>query len=99
MKNAIKTIHNKLGIKEFHFHALRHTHATILATHMSNPAIVQKRLGHSDIETTMKYYVFDVEHGDQNPVNVYGEFASFVYPLIKRRQEVDKWAFLSTQSA
>lgn len=75
MKNAIKTIHNSLGIKEFHFHSLRHTHATILATHISNPAIVQKRLGHSDIETTMKYYVFDVEHGDQSAVNVYEEFA------------------------
>ena len=75
MKNAMKTVHDKIGIKEFHFHSLRHTHATILATHISNPAIVQKRLGHSDIETTMKYYIFDVEHGDQNAVNIYEEFA------------------------
>lgn len=75
MKNAMKIIHYDLGIKEFHFHSLRHTHATILATHISNPAIVQKRLGHSDIETTMKYYVFDVEHGDQKAVNIYEEFA------------------------
>jgi len=75
MKNAMKIIHYDLGIKEFHFHSLRHTHATILATHISNPAIIQKRLGHSDIETTMKYYIFDVEHGDQNAVDTYEKFA------------------------
>ena len=64
-----------MGIKEFHYHALRHTHATVLASHISNPAIVQKRLGHSDIETTLKYYVFNVENGDKEAVEVYEEFA------------------------
>ncbi len=75
LKNAIRIIHDKLGIKEFHYHTLRHTHATILASHISNPAIVQKRLGHSDIETTLKYYVFNVENGDKEAVEVYEEFA------------------------
>lgn len=75
MKNAIKKIHNKLGIKEFHYHSLRHTHATILASHVSNPAIVQKRLGHADIETTLKYYVFDTEGGDKYAVAVFEEYA------------------------
>lgn len=75
LKNAIRIIHDKLGIKEFHYHALRHTHATVLASHISNPAIVQKRLGHSDIETTLKYYVFNVENGDKEAVEVYEEFA------------------------
>lgn len=75
LKNSIRIIHDKLGIKEFHYHALRHTHATVLASHISNPAIVQKRLGHSDIETTLKYYVFNVENGDKEAVQVYEEFA------------------------
>lgn len=75
MKNAIKIIHGKLGIEEFHYHALRHTHATILATHISNPAIVQKRMGHADIETTLKYYVFNVDSGDKDAVDAYEKFA------------------------
>lgn len=75
MKNAMKTIHEKLGIKDFHYHSLRHTHATILATHISNPAIVQRRMGHADIETTLKYYVFPIELGEQDAVNIYEEFA------------------------
>ena len=75
LKNSIKIIHEKLGLKEFHYHTLRHTHATILATHISNPAIVQKRLGHSDIETTLKYYVFNIENGEQNAVDIFETFA------------------------
>ena len=44
-----------LGIKSS-FHKLRHTHATVLLKKNINPKIVQERLGHSSISTTMDTY-------------------------------------------
>lgn len=41
---------------DFRFHYLRHTHATILASKGVNPRYVMERLGHTKIETTLKYY-------------------------------------------
>ncbi len=38
------------------FHDLRHLHATILLSQGVNPKIVQERLGHSTIATTMDIY-------------------------------------------
>lgn len=44
------------GIPPRHFHALRHTHATVLLAHGVHPKIVQERLGHSDIWITIMTY-------------------------------------------
>lgn len=44
------------GIPPRHFHAMRHTHATILLAHGVHPKIVQERLGHSDIRITVMTY-------------------------------------------
>lgn len=45
----------------FGFHSLRHTHATMLAEAGANPEAVRKRLGHTDIEITLKYYTHVTE--------------------------------------
>jgi integrase len=37
-------------------HSLRHTHATVLLEARENPKIVQERLGHTTITTTMDVY-------------------------------------------
>lgn len=44
------------GIPPRDFHALRHTHATILLAYGIHPKIVQERLGHSDIDITVMTY-------------------------------------------
>ncbi len=44
------------GIKPRSFHALRHTHATILLSANVHPKVVQERLGHSKISTTLDTY-------------------------------------------
>jgi site-specific recombinase XerC len=38
-------------------HALRHTVGTRLLKTFKNPKLVQRYLGHSDIATTLRYYV------------------------------------------
>lgn len=45
------------GMEYYHFHLLRHTHATMLLTNGANEKAVQQRLGHSKKEiTTNTYY-------------------------------------------
>ncbi len=38
------------------FHDLRHTHAALLISNNENPKIIQERLGHRDISTTLNVY-------------------------------------------
>lgn len=59
-RHCSKTIQTKLNIK-FEFHALRHTHATLLAESGVNPKNLQMRLGHEKIETTLQTYIHDTE--------------------------------------
>ncbi|MCR4426023.1 MAG: site-specific integrase [Firmicutes bacterium] len=44
------------GVKKIRFHDLRHTCATLLLAHGTNPKIVQERLGHSNISMTLDRY-------------------------------------------
>lgn len=55
----------KLGIESFDFHSLRHTHATMLIEAGVSPLIVQKRLGHKDIQTTLGIYAKVTEQMEQ----------------------------------
>ncbi|HHW25907.1 MAG TPA: site-specific integrase [Firmicutes bacterium] len=44
------------GVSGLRFHDLRHTHATMLLSRGVNPKVIQERLGHSTISTTMDIY-------------------------------------------
>lgn len=50
-----RVVNKRLKIK-FHFHMLRHTHATMLLGQGIHPKIVQERLGHKKITTTLDTY-------------------------------------------
>ena len=56
IKYASKVINYNLGIK-FNFHALRHTHATMLIEAGVPVKTVSERLGHSSARTTLEIYV------------------------------------------
>jgi integrase len=43
------------GLEDFRFHDLRHTAATWAGLHGGDIAAIQRMLGHSRIETTMRY--------------------------------------------
>lgn len=59
--DSIVKILEKQGIKGFTTHNLRKTHTSLLARQGITPAALKARLGHEKIETTMKYYVREVE--------------------------------------
>jgi integrase len=59
-KNLIKSL--KLSLKEagitkpFTFHSLRRTSATLIYLKDPNIRMIQERLGHSEVRTTLSYY-------------------------------------------
>lgn len=56
---------------QFNFHALRHTHATILIENGANVKDVQERLGHSKIATTMDTYTHNTEKMKDQTVSIF----------------------------
>ena len=56
---------------QFNFHALRHTHATLLIENGANMKDVQERLGHSRLATTMDTYTHTTEQMSKNTVDIF----------------------------
>ncbi len=53
---AFPEIAKSVGLRDVRLHDLRHAHATILLQQGVNPKIVQERLGHSSVSTTLDIY-------------------------------------------
>jgi integrase len=69
-KYASRIINYSLCI-EFHFHSLRHSHATKLIENGANIKDVQKRLGHTKISTTMDTYAHVTEVMTKQSVDIF----------------------------
>lgn len=68
---------NKGEIRRIRFHDLRHSSATIILSTSNTPITmrtVQKRLGHKDIKTTLKFYSHVTEEDDRRASDVFNEF-------------------------
>jgi integrase len=55
-ERVLRKIIRENRLKSFTLHDLRRTHATMLVADGHDPKVVQERMGHKDIETTLKYY-------------------------------------------
>ncbi|MBM4406812.1 MAG: site-specific integrase, partial [Chloroflexi bacterium] len=56
VSGAFKKLVRKLGMDGFNFHTTRHAHATLMLRQGVHPSIVQSRLGHSRVSTTLDIY-------------------------------------------
>ena len=70
-KYCSRVIHHELKIKEFDFHSLRHTHATILAASGANPKALQSRMGHEKIETTLQIYAHKTQAIEDESIELF----------------------------
>ena len=61
MQHTSNVIHYELKYKDFDFHSLRHTHATMLAENDVPPKYLQTRMGHANLHVTMKVYLHITE--------------------------------------
>ena len=46
----------RAGLKDIRFHDARHTHASLMLKQGVHPKVVQERLGHATISTTLDLY-------------------------------------------
>ena len=56
LSHVFKRTARRLGLGEFRFHDLRHTHASLLLSVGTPPHVVQSRLGHQTSQITLDIY-------------------------------------------
>lgn len=78
-KYCSRVIHTQLKLA-FNYHALRHTHATLLIENGVSPKSVQKRLGHKNIQTTLQTYVHETENMEQSAVDIFEQAVNSILP-------------------
>jgi integrase len=71
----------RAGVKVIRFHDARHTHATILLKQGIHPKIVQERLGHSNISTTLDTYSHVVPGLQELAAKAFDEVITVPLPL------------------
>ncbi len=70
LDTIVKQIRGALN-NDFHFHCLRHTHATLLLENGANIKDIQNRLGHSQLSTTMDTYSHVTEKMKNETVDIF----------------------------
>lgn len=70
VNKALRTAHEKLGIKKITFHGLRHTHASYLLYKNVSIYVISQRLGHSDVGITQRVYAHVIAelHTEQSEI-------------------------------
>ena len=86
MKYVGKVVKTEMGFEDFHFHMLRHTHATVLVSSTDELQIkdISERLGHSSIKTTMDTYVSNTDEMRVKSMEVFEKVGRL---HVKRRNE------------
>lgn len=65
---------NKDKIKRIRFHDLRHSSASLILSEGVNMKVVQKRLGHKNIKTTLNMYAHITDEDDKKASDIFNEF-------------------------
>lgn len=86
IKYVGKVVRTEMGFEDFHFHMLRHTHATVLVSNTEELQIkdISERLGHSSIKTTMDTYVSNTDEMRVKSMEVFEKVGKL---NVKRRNE------------
>lgn len=69
-KKNKKTPQQYMQLKQISFHALRHTHATLLIFNGENIKVISERLGHKNISTTLDTYTHVMDDMKNNTADL-----------------------------
>lgn len=81
LRRLYKKVKDACGIKDIRLHDLRHTHVTSLISSGHNIKMVSKRVGHSDIRTTLGTYAHALPEEDREAATFIGN------KLIKQKND------------
>lgn len=84
LSKAIKEYAKKANVKRIRVHDLRHSHASLLIEQGIQPNIVQERLGHEKIETTLKTYAHLYPNKQYHLAEFLNQLAMNNHPIIER---------------
>lgn len=70
----LKRVLTKYGLPNLTTHGLRHTHCSLLFESGAKMKVVQNRLGHKDIKTTMNIYAHVTKQAEDKAVNDFEMF-------------------------
>lgn len=74
-----RRVRDEIGLARFvTFHTIRHTHATYLLQSGADQRTLQERLGHSDVETTLRYYGHVLEGRDAAAADAFEKLSKTV---------------------
>ena len=73
VSHSFKKIVRQIGLEDVWFHDLRHTHATLMFRQGVHPKVVQERLGHSKVGTTLDIYSHFIPSLQRNAVERFEE--------------------------
>jgi len=68
------TLIERSGVPKIRVHDLRHTHASLLLSVGINPKVLQERLGHASVETTLNIYSHVLPHMQEGAAKAFEEF-------------------------
>ena len=69
----IKAI-KQIGMPNLQFHDLRRLHATLLVDKGVNPKVIEERLGHESISTTLKFYAQGTNEAHNSAIDIAASF-------------------------
>lgn len=73
MQDTIK----KSGVKRIRVHDLRHSHVSLLLNNGANIVAVSRKLGHSDVQVTLRTYAHLLPETEDKLVNILDELYDF----------------------
>jgi integrase len=72
-KKALRTACKRAGLQRIDWHALRHTHGTLLHSQGTPLKVAQAQLGHSHMATTLEIYTHASGSAQRDAVNLLEE--------------------------
>lgn len=99
IKRSFDTALRRAGIKDFHFHDLRHTSASHLLMRGASLKAVQEHLGHSSLEMTERYSHLSRSYQREEIQRLNGLFDAESSKKLVRNAEIDNSGLRSEEQA